>query len=63
MPFGAGPRICIGMPFAMIESTAILATLLQHARFECAGSGEATPVARVTLNPKDGMPMKVALKD
>lgn len=63
MPFGAGPRICIGMPFAMIESTAILATLLQHARFEYTGSGEVTPVARVTLNPKGGMPMKVAPKD
>ena len=33
MPFGAGPRICIGMAFAMIEATAMLATMLQSARF------------------------------
>jgi len=62
MPFGAGPRICIGMPFAMIEATAILATFLQHASFEWAGHEEPVPVARVTLIPNGGMPMKVALR-
>jgi cytochrome P450 len=62
MPFGAGPRICIGMPFAMIESTAILATFLQRASFEWAGHEEPIPVARVTLIPKGGMPMKVTLR-
>jgi cytochrome P450 len=62
MPFGAGPRICIGMPFAMIEATAILATFLQHASFEWSGTEEPVPVARVTLVPKGGMPMKVAFR-
>ena len=63
MPFGAGPRICIGMPFAMIEATAILATFLQRARFAWAGTEEPMPVARVTLIPKGGMPMKVLLRE
>jgi cytochrome P450 len=62
MPFGAGPRICIGMPFAMIEATAILATFLQHASFAWSGIEEPIPVARVTLIPKGGMPMKVSLR-
>ena len=34
MPFGAGPRICIGAAFAMIEATIMLATFVRAARFE-----------------------------
>ena len=61
MPFGAGPRICIGMAFAMLEATAMLATMLQHARFDAVDGHEPMPVARVTLVPKGGMPLKVRL--
>jgi cytochrome P450 len=61
MPFGAGPRICIGMAFAMLEATAMLATMLQHARFGTVAGHEPLPVARVTLLPKDGMPLRVWL--
>lgn len=59
MPFGAGPRICIGMAFAMIEATAMLATMLQSARFGVADGHEPIPIARVTLLPRGGMPLKV----
>jgi cytochrome P450 len=59
LPFGAGPRICIGMAFAMMEATAMLATLLQHASFEAVEGHEPAPIARITLVPKGGMPLKV----
>ncbi|HEX2651332.1 MAG TPA: cytochrome P450, partial [Burkholderiales bacterium] len=55
LPFGAGPRICIGMAFAMIEATAMLATLLQHVRFSPVAGRDPHPVARVTLLPRGGV--------
>ena len=62
MPFGAGPRICIGMPFAMLEATAILASLVQRARFGFAGDEHPVPVARVTMTPRGGMPLAVTMR-
>ena len=62
LPFGAGPRICIGMGFAMIETTAIIATLLQHADFAPVAGDDPHPVARVTLVPRGGMRLRVSLR-
>ncbi|HXF79950.1 MAG TPA: cytochrome P450 [Usitatibacter sp.] len=62
MPFGAGPRICIGMSFAMLEAATILATLVQRARFRFAGGEDPFPVARVTLTPRGGMPLAVTMR-
>jgi cytochrome P450 len=50
MPFGAGPRICIGMAFALTEIEVVLRILLQ--RFRIALTGPCPrPVARFTLAP------------
>jgi cytochrome P450 len=59
MPFGAGPRICIGMGFAVTECLAILAELLPAFRFS--RNGSARPDARfsVTLRPHGGVRMVV----
>jgi len=57
MPFGAGPRVCIGMGFALQEATIVLAMILREFRLELAPGHEVTPVQRITLRPKGGMPM------
>lgn len=60
LPFGAGPRVCIGQQFAMVEAVIVLATLLRRLRFEHAGEEAPMPVQRITLRPSQGMPMRVA---
>ncbi len=57
IPFGAGPRVCIGMGFAMLEMTIVLGHLLRALRFELAPGHIVSPVARVTLRPAYGMKM------
>jgi cytochrome P450 len=50
------------MGFAMMEATAMLATLLRHASFAPVAGREPAPVARVTLIPGGGMPLAVRLR-
>ncbi len=59
MPFGAGPRICIGQGFAMLEAKVLLATLVRAMRFRWDGRHLPEPVSRVTLRPRGGMPLYV----
>jgi cytochrome P450 len=61
MPFGFGPRVCIGAAFAMTEATALLATFVRAARFTWDGRHEPEPISRVTLRPKGGMPLNVTV--
>jgi len=59
LPFGAGPRVCIGSTFAMQEASIVLATLVRHFRLELEAGHEVWPVQRVSLRPKGGLPMTV----
>jgi len=52
LPFGGGPRVCIGMAMALMEATIILATLAQRYRLELAPDAEVGLTARITLRPK-----------
>ena len=61
MPFGFGPRSCIGASFAIMEGVAILATLVRGAELEWDGRHLPEPLSRVTLRPKGGMPLRVRL--
>jgi cytochrome P450 len=57
LPFGAGPRVCIGMGFALQEATIFLAAILRDFRLDLASGVKVAPIQRLTLRPKDGMPM------
>lgn len=57
LPFGAGPRVCIGSAFAMMEARLIVATVAQHFRFELAPGHPVQPERVFTLRPKYGMRM------
>jgi cytochrome P450 len=59
MPFGAGPRICIGASFSMLEAVTMLACFVRAARFEIPPGYEPVPLSRITLQPKGGLALKV----
>ena len=60
LPFGAGPRICIGASFALQEAVIALGVLLSRFRFEMAPDApQPWPVQKLTTQPEGGLRMSV----
>jgi len=57
LPFGAGPRQCIGNHFALVEAQLIVATFAQRYRLHLATGHRVEPWPLITLRPRFGMPM------
>ena len=62
-PFSAGPRICIGAGFAMMEIKIILAMLLQRYRLEFVPESPIDRAGAIVMRPKYGLSMKVHPQD
>ncbi len=59
LPFGGGPRICIGNSFAMMEHAIVLAAAARRWRLESIPGHEVRTEPRITLRPRGGLPMRV----
>ena len=59
LPFGGGPRICIGNSFAMMEHAIVLAAAVRRWRLESIPGREVRTEPRITLRPRGGLPMRV----
>ncbi len=63
LPFGAGPRMCIGTTFALMEIKLTLALIVQRFRLELPASATVDPELRLTLRPRGGLPMRIHAQD
>ncbi|RDJ09860.1 cytochrome P450 [Rhizobium grahamii] len=59
LPFGAGPRVCIGATFALQEAVIALAVLMHRFRFDVTDQTNPWPVQKLTTQPQNGLPMLV----
>lgn len=57
LPFGAGPRTCVGSTFALQEATIVLATAIKNLSLQLTPGHKVWPLLRVTLRPAGGLPM------
>ena len=63
MPFSAGPRMCTGAGFALIEGVVLLARLLRAYEFTLSEAHVPVPVAHLTVRAKDGIWLRIAKRD
>ena len=62
LPFGFGPRVCIGAAFAQQEATIALACFMRDFDFELPRDASVHPRHRVTLKPGGGLPMAISAR-
>jgi cytochrome P450 len=62
LPFGAGPRMCVGEPFARLEAVLVLARVATRWRFEADRNAEVGLQPAITLRPRGGMPMRAVAR-
>jgi steroid delta-isomerase-like uncharacterized protein len=60
LPFGAGPRHCIGRHFALVEMPLVLATIVQRATLSLVDASAVVPEALVTLRPRSELNMTIS---
>ena len=60
LPFGVGPRVCVGAQFALTEATLVLATLVQAFRLAVDGRRPVLPVGVITTQPDHAPAFTVA---
>lgn len=63
LPFGAGPRMCIGAAFAMMTMKIAMGTMLQRHRFELLPGARIDRKVATTLTPKYGLPVRLHRQD
>jgi cytochrome P450 len=63
IPFGGGPRLCIGNNFALMEMKLILARMVNRYEFNLAPGQEVRPLPLITLRPENGIRIEVRKRD
>lgn len=63
LPFSAGPRVCPGAGFAMLEGTLLLAQLVQAFRFDVVEGEVPVPISHMTIRAKHGIKLRVTRRD
>ncbi len=60
LPFGSGPRVCVGAGFATQEAMVVIATLVRAFDIAAIPGDVPEPISRLTLRPKDGIRLRLS---